>query len=126
MPASDVRTAGAAERIEFVDENDRGRVLTRLLEQIAYPGGTHPDEHFDELGPGNRKERHSSLAGHGTGEQSLAGARRSDQQHTFWWATTKTPIDRGLLQKIDDLDKLFLRLVDPGDIGECDFGFLLD
>src|SRR6516162_9287127 len=32
MPAADISAAGAAERIELVDEDDRRRVLARLLE----------------------------------------------------------------------------------------------
>ena len=36
--------------IELVDEDDRGRRLLRLLEQIAHAAGTHADHHLHELG----------------------------------------------------------------------------
>jgi hypothetical protein len=48
--------ARAAEGVEFIDEDDAGRRLTRLLEEIANAGGTDTDEHFDELRTRYREE----------------------------------------------------------------------
>jgi hypothetical protein len=126
VPAHAKGAAGTAERVEFVDENDRRRVLTRLLEQIAHPGGADADEHLDKLGAGDRKERHPRLAGNGTSEQCLAGPRRADQQHALGRAAAETSVCHGILQKVDDLDQLVLGFVDTGDIGEGDLGLLLD
>ena len=67
MSAADIRTAGTAERIELVDEDDRGRVLTRLLEQVPNSGGADADEHLDKLRARDRKERDACLPGHGAG-----------------------------------------------------------
>ena len=72
--------AAAPERIELVDEDDAGRGLARLLEQIAHARRADADEHLDEFGAGDGEERHPGLAGHRAGEQGLAGAGRPDQQ----------------------------------------------
>ena len=42
--------AGAAERVELVDEDDAGRLRACLLEKIAHARGADADEHLDELG----------------------------------------------------------------------------
>ena len=46
----------AADRVDPVDEDDAGRVLLALFEQIADVGGTDTDEHLDEVGPADRKK----------------------------------------------------------------------
>ena len=75
--------AGPAERVELVDEDDRGRLLARLLEQVAHPRGADADEHLDEFRAVDREERHAGLARHRAREQGLAGPRRADQQHAL-------------------------------------------
>ena len=80
VAADAVRAAGAAERVELVDEDDRRRELARLLEEIADARRPDADEHLDELRAVDREERHAGLAGHRAGEQGLAGAGRADEQ----------------------------------------------
>ena len=41
--------AGAAQRIEFVDEDDGRRLLVSLLKQVAHPRRADADEHLDEF-----------------------------------------------------------------------------
>jgi hypothetical protein len=72
--------AGPAERVELVDEDDGGGGLPGLLEQVAHAGGADAHEHLDELGAGDREERHAGLAGHGLGDQGLAGAGGADEE----------------------------------------------
>ena len=84
--------AGAAKRVELVDEDDGGRLLVRLLEQIAHARGADADEHLDEFGAGDREERHLGLAGHRLGQQRLAGAGRPDQQHALRHAPAETAV----------------------------------
>jgi hypothetical protein len=38
----------------------RGRVGLGLLEQVAHAGGADADEHLDEVGAGDRVERHAA------------------------------------------------------------------
>ena len=75
--------ADFAERVQFVDEDDAGRLRLRLPEQIAHAGGAHADEHLDEFRSAEAEEGHLRLAGDGAREQRLAGARRTDEQHAF-------------------------------------------
>lgn len=39
----------ASDSVDLVNEDDAGRVLASLLEQIAYSARPHPDEHLDEV-----------------------------------------------------------------------------
>ena len=60
-----------------------GAFCARLLEQVAHARGADADEHLDELGAGDREERHLGLAGDRLGQQRLAGAGRADQEHAL-------------------------------------------
>ena len=70
--------AGAAERVELVDEDDAGRRLAGLLEQIADPCGADADEHLDEFRSADREEGDARFARDGAGDQRLAGSGRAD------------------------------------------------
>ena len=71
--------AMASNGIDFIDENDAGRVLLALFEHIADAAGADADEHLDEVGTGNGEERYIRFAGDGARQQRFAGARRPDQ-----------------------------------------------
>src|SRR5215831_1545438 len=126
MPAADIGTAGAAKGIELVDEDDRRRMLARLIEQVADARRADTDKHLDKLRAGDREERDPGLTGHSAGEQRLAGARRADQQHPLRRAAPEASVADRVFQEIDDLDELVLGFVDTRDIGEGDLGLLLD
>ena len=66
-----------AHRVDFIDENDAGRMLLGLLEHVAHARGADTHEHFDEVGARNGEKRHFGLAGDGPGQQGLARARVS-------------------------------------------------
>ena len=110
----------AADCVDFVDEDDAGSVLLALFEEIANAAGADADEHFDEVRAGNGEEWHVSFAGNSAGEQGLAGAWRSDKEHALGDAATKLLEALGLAEIFDDLLKLFLGLIDAGDILEGD------
>ena len=73
--------AALADRVDLVDEDDGGRALARLGEQVTDPGRADADEQLDEAGPGHGEERHVRLARHRAGQQRLAGAGRPDHEH---------------------------------------------
>ena len=75
VAAAQAGAALAADRVDFVDEHDAGRVFLRLLEHVAHARRAHADEHLDEVGARDREERHLGLAGDRLREQRLAGAR---------------------------------------------------
>src|SRR4029078_12442809 len=54
--------AMAADRVDFVDEDDAGRVLLVLLEHVAHARGADADEHLDKVRARNREERHVGFA----------------------------------------------------------------
>src|SRR3546814_18074433 len=68
----------AADRVDFIDEDDARCVLLGIFEHVAHAGSTHADEHFDEVGTRNAEERHLGFAGDGLGQQRLAG--RSEER----------------------------------------------
>merc|ERR1719253_2488693 len=53
--------------VDLVDEDDAGRVLLGLAEDVADAGGADAHEHLDELGAGNRDEGDAGFPGHGLG-----------------------------------------------------------
>ena len=81
--------AMAAYGVDLVHEDDAGRVLFGLLEEVADAAGANADEHLDEVRPGDREEGHAGLAGDGAGEQRLAGAGRAVEQNALGDAGTK-------------------------------------
>ncbi len=48
-PEPDARAAAPADGVQLVNENDRGRGLARLLEQVTDARSAHADDGFDEL-----------------------------------------------------------------------------
>ena len=113
VAAARAGAAVAADRVDLVHEDDAGRVLLALLEQVAHARGAHADEHLDEVGARDREERHVGLAGDGLGQQRLAGARRADQQHALGDLAAELLELLRVLQELDDLPQLFLGLVRP-------------
>jgi hypothetical protein len=120
VAAAQAGAAMAADRVDFVDEDDAGRALLGLLEHVAHAGRAHADEHFDEVGTGDREERHLGFAGDGLGEQGLAGARRADQQHAARDAAAQLLELLRVAQEVDQFLDFFLGLVAAGDVGEGD------
>ena len=118
--------AAAPERIELVDEDDAGRGLARLLEEIAHARGADADEHLDEFGAGDGKERDAGFAGHRAGEQGLAGAGRPDQQDPLGHMRAEPAVALGILEKGHHFLQLEFCLIDAGHVGEGDLGVLLD
>jgi hypothetical protein len=112
--------ARAPDRVDLVDEDDRRRVLARLLEEVAHSRRADADDHLDELRGAHGEERHPGLAGDRLRQQGLPGARRADQQHTLRRAPAQPSVLLRVLQEIHDLDQLVLRFVDARDVVEAD------
>src|SRR5271165_602860 len=111
----------ASDRIDFINEDDAGRILLALLKQVADAAGADADEHFNEIRTGNREERNVRFTRNSAGEQRLACAGRSDQQHAFGNPSTEFLELLGFPQELDNLLQLFLGFFDAGDIFERDF-----
>ena len=53
-------------------------------------------------------------------DQSLAGARRTDQQHTARDTSTQALEFSGITQELDDLLQVLFRFIDTGDVVKGD------
>ena len=118
VAAAHAGAAVPADGVDLVDEDDRRGVLLGLLEQVADPGGADADEHLDEVGAGDRVERHARLAGDRAGEQRLAGAGRAVEQHALGDLGADGLELRRLLEELLDLAELLDGLLAAGDVGE--------
>ena len=121
MTAEGARAAaGASNRVDLVNEDDRRRHFARFREQLTHAAGTDTDNHLDELRRARAEERHLGLACGCAGEQRLTCAGRTGQQHAFRRASAEPLVLAGVAKKIDDLVDLGLDLIDPGHIVERD------
>src|SRR5687767_705396 len=116
--AAEACAALAADRVDLVDEHDAGRVALRLVEEVAHARRTHTDEHLHELGSRDREEGDAGLAGDGAREHGLAGAGWPDEEHTARDPRAEARELLRVLEELDDLGELLLRLVDAGDVLE--------
>ena len=118
VAAAQPGAAVAADRVDLVHEDDRGCVRLGLLEQVADPAGADTDEHLDEVGAGDRVERHPGLAGDRAGQQRLTGSGRAEQQHALRDLGADGLELGRVLQELLDLLELLDRLVGAGHVGE--------
>src|SRR5919106_534405 len=96
----------------------RAAMTARSTTGASTTARAHPHEHLDELRARHREERHVGLAGHGPGQQGLAGPGRADDEHPLGDAAAQPLVLLGILEEIDDLDQLGLGLVDAGHVVE--------
>src|SRR5580698_1165439 len=113
MAAAQTSAAMPAHRIDFIDEDDARRVLFALLKQISNAAGADAYEHLDEVRTGNRKEGDIRFAGDRPGEQRLACARRTHQQHTLRDASSQLLESSRLAQEFDNLLQFLFSFLNP-------------
>src|SRR5262249_32995409 len=103
--------ARAADGVELVDEDDRLAGLLGLLEEVAYARGADADDRLDELRRGLGEEGDVRLAGDGPCEQRLARAGGPGEEDAVRDARAEAAVLVRLLEKVDHLRQLVLRLV---------------
>ncbi len=113
-------TPGAADGVQFVDEDDAGGAPPPLLEQVADPARADADEHLDEIGTRHVEEGNVRLSGDGLGEKGLARSRHAHEKDALRDFRPHLGELLGVLQELDDLLELVLRLLLAGDVGEVD------
>ena len=118
VAAAEARAAVPADGVDLVDEDDAGRVLLALLEEVADARGADADEHLDEVRAGDREERDVRLAGDRAGEEGLARAGRADQEHALGDLAAELLELLRVLEELDDLLELDLGLLDARDVLE--------
>ncbi len=124
VAASKARAALPAYGVDLVHEDDAGRVLLGLLEEVTHAAGADTDEHLDEVRAGDGEEGHTGLAGDGAGEERLARPRRPDQERAFGYAGAELLELLGRFEELLDLGELLDGLVGPCDVGEGDLGLV--
>ena len=120
IAAAQAGAAMAADRVDFVDEDDAGRVLLGLVEHVADTACADADEHLDEIRTGNGEERHVGLASDRARQQRLAGAGRADEQHAARNLAAEPLEFLRIAQEFDDFLEILLGLVDTGHVLEGD------
>ncbi len=120
VPAAQARAAQPPHRVYLVDEDDAGRALLPLLEQVAHARGAHAHEHLHEVGAADGEERHAGLAGDGARQERLSGAGRPHQEHALGYLRAYVDELLWIFQKVDDFLELLLRLVHARDVQEGD------
>ena len=108
--------ARRADGVELVDEDDRGRVLARLLEELPDPRRAEAGEHLDERRRALRVEVRAGRARDRLREQGLAGAWRPVQEDPARHARAEPLEALAIAEELDDLVQLLLRLVQTGDV----------
>src|SRR5262245_47987251 len=116
VTTSETCAAVTADSVNFIDEDDAGRIFLALFEQVANAAGANADEHFYEVGPRNREKWHVCFASNCPGKEGLTGSRRSNQQHSLGNASTQFLELLGFAQELNNLLELFLGLLHAGDI----------
>src|SRR5262249_53017190 len=108
----------STDRVDLIDENDAQRTLLRLFEELAHTRCPESDEHLHELTRVQRKEWDIRLSRNRPRQERLSGTGWPDQEKPTRNAPSEGAIAPRLLQKIDDLDELVFRFVDPSNIVE--------
>ncbi len=122
VPSAHAGAPVAPDSVDLVDEDDAGRVLLGLLEEVAHPRGAHADEHLDEVRARDAEERHAGLAGDGACQKGLAGAGRAVEQDALGDARAELLELLRVLEELLDLLEFLDRLVGAGDVLERDLG----
>jgi hypothetical protein len=97
-----------------------GRRLLGLLEQVAHARSADADEHLDEVGAGDREERHARLACDRARQQRLTGAGRAVEQDALRDPRAQRLELLRVLEELLDLLELLDGLVDARDVLEAD------
>src|SRR5581483_6907189 len=92
-----------ADGVELVDEHDRGRVLPRLLEELADTGGAEARKHLHERRCALCIEARAGLVGDGLRGERLPRPRRAVEEDSLRDARAAALELRRLAQEVDDL-----------------------
>ena len=72
-----------ADGIDFINEDDAGRLFLGLAKQIADLVSTHADEHFHKFRAGDREEGDACFTGYRLGKHCFTGTGRADEKHAL-------------------------------------------
>ena len=118
MTAAEAGATLAADRVNFVDENDCFPHATSLLEEISDSARADTDKHFHEVRTGDAEESNPCLTCDRSGEQGLAGSGWADEEDALRnpGANFCEPLRHP--KEVDNFGDFLLHPVVTGDIGE--------
>jgi len=114
----------AADRIDFVDEDDARGIFLRLFEHVPDAACAHTDKHFDKVRTGDGEKGHACFARNRARQERLAGTGRTDQQRALGDLAAELGKATGVLQKFDNLFQLLAGFINPCDILEGNLALL--
>ena len=114
----------ATNGVNFVDEDDAGRVFFRFFKHVAHARGTDADEHFHKIRAGDGEKRHFRLASNGARQQGFTGAGRADHEQAARNLSAEAAEFARVAQEFDHFHDVRFRFVRTGDIGKGDFDFV--
>src|SRR5947207_1288011 len=114
----------AADRVDFIDENNARRRFLALLEHVADSARADPDKHFHEIGAADGKEWNIGFTGDGAREQSFTGTRRADHQYALRNSAAEFLKFFRVAQKLNQLLDFVLGFFHAGDVLERDLVFV--
>ena len=117
---ADAAGARAPDRVELVDEDDRRRGSLACLKRSRTREAPTPT--IASTNSDAEIEKNGTPASPATAlrQQRLAGAGRAREQHAARDPPAEPAVAVGVLEEVDDLGQLLLRLVDAGHVGERD------
>ena len=113
-----ILAAGTSHGVYFVDEDDAGRLLLGLAEEVAHARCPHPDKHLHEIRTTHGKERHVGLTGHRLGKQRLTRSGRADEQRSLRYLSAEFAVLLRIAQEVHNLHDFHLRFLQSGHILE--------
>ena len=83
MASAKTRASLASDSIDLIDEDQAGRLLFPLFEQVSHPGCTDTDEHLHKIRSADGKEGNIGFPRDCSGKECFTRSRRSNQDHAF-------------------------------------------
>jgi len=118
VTASHARAAHAADRVDFIDEDDGRRRFLCHLEKVAHAGSADAHKHLHKFGTGNREERYARFARYRACEQCLTRSRCAHEKNAFRDARADIEKFLRVAEEVDNLNEFFFRFFSARDISE--------
>src|SRR3989344_1623322 len=125
VPAAKTSTAMAPDRINLIDKNNRGSGFLCRAKQIPHARSADADKHLDKFRRRNMEKRHARLPRNCAGKKSLSGARRAHKENTARNPRANLKKFLRVLEKFNNLFKLFFCFVHPRNIFKGDAFFYI-
>ena len=117
--------SGFSQGIQFIDENDAGRLLFGLHKKVPHPSRTETHEHLHKLRSAQAEERHAALSCNRLGQKSLPGSRWTYEQDPFWHFAAQFRKLRGLLEEFNHLHQFLFGFIHTGRVFKGDVQLIL-